>query len=73
LPVSHAALMMLCFELCPSELGTRGAADLPRSTAKLRDAADHRIAKKCDMDIKLRSGMVSEECVDEKQRAVALR
>jgi hypothetical protein len=32
--------MMLCFEPCPSELGTRGAADLPRSTAKLRDAAE---------------------------------
>ena len=48
LPVSHAALMMLCIEFCPNELGTRGVADLPRSTAKLRDAADDSISNTCD-------------------------
>jgi hypothetical protein len=37
--------MMLRIEFYTSELGTRGVADLPRSTAKLRDAAEHRIAK----------------------------
>jgi hypothetical protein len=28
------------FEFCPSELGTHGAVDLPRSSAKLQNAAD---------------------------------
>jgi hypothetical protein len=55
LPVSHAALVMLCFESCPSELGTRGAADLPRSTAELRDAAERGISKKCDGTVKPRA------------------
>jgi hypothetical protein len=51
-----------CVESCPSELGIREAADLPRSTAKLRNAADHRIASECDRAIKtwdeVRSGCV---------------
>ena len=34
-PISNAA-----FEFCPSELGTRGAVDLPRSAAKLQNAAE---------------------------------
>ena len=36
-----------CVEFCPSELGTREAADLPRSTAKLRNAAKNSVASKC--------------------------
>jgi hypothetical protein len=33
-----------CVEFCPSELGTREAADLPRSTAKRPNAAELSVA-----------------------------
>jgi hypothetical protein len=36
-----------CVEFCPSELGTREAADLPRSTAKLQNAAEDSLASEC--------------------------
>ena len=33
---------MCCLEVCASELGTREAADLPRSAAELQNAEKHR-------------------------------
>jgi hypothetical protein len=38
-------------EFCPSELGTREAADLPRSTAKRPNAADPSVAFECDKEV----------------------
>jgi hypothetical protein len=44
--------VIAAFEFCPSELGTRGAVDLPRSSAKLQNAAEHSVASECDGEIK---------------------
>lgn len=60
---TEAQVLAECsLEFCPSELGTHEAADLPRSTAKLQNAAEHSIASECDRKIKawgeVRSGCV---------------
>ena len=39
-------------EFCPSALGTHEATDLPRSVAKLRNAAEHSVARACDGNVK---------------------
>lgn len=41
-----------CVEFCPSELGTREVADLPRSTAKLTERSEYSVASGCDEKIK---------------------
>jgi len=43
---------LAAFEFCPSELGTRGAVDLPGSAAKLQNAAEDSVAGKRDGEIK---------------------
>ena len=43
---------MLVDEFCPRELGTREAADLPRSTAKLTERNEYSVSSGCDRKIK---------------------
>ena len=56
---------MCCVEFCPSELGTREAADLPRSAAGLQNAAKHSLASQCDGRVESTGGLVFEMCVGE--------
>jgi hypothetical protein len=44
--------LVLRFSPCPSELGTHGAVDLPRSAVWTADAAKHSVASACDTEIK---------------------
>jgi hypothetical protein len=43
----------LRLRFCPSALGTHEAADLPRSTAKVQNAAEDSVARECDAGIKI--------------------